>query len=325
MFWDEVIINLKAGKGGDGLVSFRRERFIAKGGPDGGDGGDGGSIFLEADPSISTLADFGRIKNFKAEDGKRGGKKKMKGKKGKDLVLKVPLGTQVFEIKAHQEKFLTDLKTPNQRVLVAKGGKGGFGNAHFASPENRAPTIATLGEPGQEKKIKLVLKLLAEVGLIGLPNSGKSTLLSKISAARPKIAPYPFTTLIPNLGVVNYKGKTFTVADIPGLIEGASKGKGLGVRFLKHIERTKILVHLLDVSSKDLLKDFKTVNKELKEFSPKLALKPQIIVLNKIDLISSKDLKRKKEVFKNIDKVFEISALKNKGINKLLSEIIRHL
>jgi len=322
MFCDEIEIKLKAGNGGNGLVSFRREIFTPRGGPDGGDGGDGGSIYLQADSQLSTLAHLRHTKLIKAPDGQNGGKKKMKGKKGKDLIIKVPLGTLVYDKKTNS--LLADLNTSNQKILVASGGKGGFGNAHFTSSTRQKPRFAEKGEPGEEKEIRLELKLIADVGIIGLPNVGKSTLLSRISSARPKIASYPFTTLVPNLGIVEIDNFSFVACDIPGLIEGAYQGKGLGDKFLRHIERCRVLIHLLDATSSDLAKDYRIIMKELKKFSEKLTKKPQIIAINKIDAIDrlkvkSLKLKIKKEI--NKEEIFFISAVTGEGIKDLLYRV----
>jgi len=323
-FVDEVEIFVKAGKGGDGCVAFRREKFVPKGGPWGGDGGKGGDVILRAVRNKKTLIDFYFKKHFFAENGENGSSNNKKGKDGEDLIIKVPCGTVVKEIKNGEEKVIADLVNEGDNVIVAKGGKGGLGNTHFKSPTNQAPRIATKGEEGEEKIIKLELKLIADVGIIGYPNSGKSTLLSKISKARPKIADYPFTTIEPNLGVVDLGGfRSFVVADIPGLIEGASKGKGLGIKFLKHIERTKILVHLIDMSENDIINRYESLRNELKNYSSKLIEKKEIVVGNKIDLEESKkNLEKAKEYFKDI---LFISALKGDGIKDLLERIWKEL
>jgi len=313
---------------------------VPKGGPDGGDGGDGGSVIFEVDSNLNTLEDFVRLKTFRAEDGKRGGRKRAHGKSGKDLILKVPLGTMVYKknLKIQSSKLKTtkgdyiliaDLIRTGQRIIVASGGRGGFGNAHFTAATRQTPFFAEFGEPGEEHQIKLVLKLIADVGIIGLPNAGKSTLLSVISKARPKIADYPFTTLIPNLGVARRGEKKFIVADIPGLIEGASKGKGLGYEFLRHIERTRLLVHLIEASSSDWSGDFIKINNELKNFSKELSIKPQIIVISKIDLLGNKEeletkLKNFKKKFETFP-IFAISAVTRQGLDNLLDEIVRQL
>jgi len=323
-FVDEVEIFVKAGKGGDGCVAFRREKFVPKGGPWGGDGGKGGDVILRAVRNKKTLIDFYFNKHFFAENGGNGSSNNKKGKDGEDLILEVPCGTIVKEIKNGEEKVIADLVNEGDNVIVAKGGKGGLGNTHFKSPTNQAPRIATKGEKGEEKIIKLELKLIADVGIIGYPNSGKSTLLSKISKARPKIADYPFTTIEPNLGVVDLGDfRSFVVADIPGLIEGASKGKGLGIKFLKHIERTKILVHLIDMSENDIINRYENLRNELKNYSSKLIEKKEIVVGNKIDLEESKkNIEKAKEYFNDI--IF-ISALKGNGIKDLLERIWKEL
>ena len=286
-FIDEVPILLKAGDGGNGAVTFRREKHVPRGGPDGGDGGRGGSIIFETDPNLSTLLDFRPNKLYKAGRGDNGLGKNMFGKNGVDLVLKVPVGTQV-QVEGTGE-VLADLAFSPQREVLAVGGRGGKGNQHFVNSVQQAPKFAENGEPGEELTIRLELKLLADVGLLGFPNVGKSTLLSRISAAKPKIADYPFTTLVPNLGVVRVdRDHNFVVADIPGVIENAHKGAGLGIQFLKHLERTRLLVHLLDVSGvsgRDPLEDYETINKELAEFSADLAALPQVVALARIDVL----------------------------------------
>ncbi len=283
MFFDEAKIHVKGGDGGDGCVAFRREKYVPFGGPSGGGGGPGGSVYLVVDRNLNTLIHFKRQIHFKAGRGGRGSGKKQQGKKGEDRLIPVPPGTMVYD--AESGELLADLTEEGQRALVARGGRGGRGNAAFASPTNQAPRLAEHGEPGQERWLRLELKLIADVGLIGMPNAGKSTLLSVVSAARPKIAPYPFTTLQPNLGVVTVDGyHTFVLADVPGLIEGASEGAGLGHQFLRHVERTRLLIHLLDGAAADPLADYETINRELAHFSERLAHRPQIVVLNKMDL-----------------------------------------
>lgn len=328
-FVDEAEIYVKAGDGGNGCVSFRREKFIPKGGPDGGDGGGGGNVIFKAVKSLNTLLDFRYKKKYFAENGKPGQSNNRSGKSGKDLILPVPVGTIIKD--AEDGTIYADLTEENQEVLVAKGGKGGRGNAHFATPVRQTPRFAEKGTPGEEKFIKLELKLLADVGLIGFPNAGKSTLLSVISSAKPKVADYPFTTLVPNLGVVKYNQfKSFVVADIPGLIEGAHRGEGLGHNFLKHVERTKILLHLIDLSYlgyKKPLLGFKTINRELMLFNEDLSLKPQIIVISKIDLPDvRKKASRYEKIFSKLGyKVFKISSATREGIDELLlfiSEIL---
>ena len=283
MFFDEAKIYIKSGDGGDGSVAFRREKYVPFGGPSGGNGGPGGDIYLVADRNHNTLVHFKKRVHFKAENGGRGSGKNQQGKTGEDRLVPVPPGTMVYD--ADTGEFLADLLEDGQRVRLAKGGRGGRGNAAFASPTNQAPRLAEHGEPGLERWLRLELKLIADVGVIGMPNAGKSTLLSVVSAARPKIAAYPFTTLQPNLGVVQVDElHSFVMADVPGLIEGASDGAGLGHQFLRHVERTRLLIHLLDGAAPDPLADYETINRELAQFSERLASKPQIVVLNKMDL-----------------------------------------
>src|SRR5688572_13628104 len=285
MFIDEAKITVHAGDGGHGCIAFRREKFVPKGGPSGGDGGNGGSIYLTTDPHENTLLKFRYNHTFKADRGRHGEGSKCQGKTGEDLEISVPLGTMVYD--AETEELIHDFTEAGERVLIAKGGRGGHGNAHFVSSVNRAPSRAQDGLPGERKILRLELKLLADVGLVGFPNAGKSTLISRISAARPKIADYPFTTLEPHLGVVSFDtDKSFVVADIPGLIEGAHLGQGLGIQFLRHIERTRLLLHLVDVSGaedRDPVEDFKTIENELSEHSQGMAGKPRIVVATKMD------------------------------------------
>ncbi len=285
-FVDEVRVKVKAGDGGRGCVSFRREKYVPRGGPNGGDGGDGGDVVVIADAQLTTLLDLRYQKQYRAGRGEHGRGKDQHGKRGENRVIHVPVGTVVRDERTGE--ILADLKTPGDRVVVVAGGKGGKGNAHFVSSTNRSPRQAQPGLSGEEKELDVELRLLADVGIIGLPNAGKSTLIAAISAARPKIADYPFTTLVPNLGVVTYgEGKSFVVADIPGLIEGAHRGEGLGDKFLKHVSRTSLLIHLLDASrvgEENPLADLEVVNRELELFDPALAEKPQIMVANKIDL-----------------------------------------
>lgn len=319
MFIDYAEIYIGAGKGGDGAVTFRREKYVPKGGPSGGNGGDGGSVILESHHNLSTLLDFRYKKIYKAGDGEIGGNSRKDGKNGKDIVIKVPVGTIIKD--AGSEHILFDLNKDGMRVIAAKGGRGGKGNSNFATPTNQAPRYAETGKPGEEKNIVLELKLIADVGLVGFPNAGKSTLISAISAARPKIADYPFTTLEPNLGIVQYKDYSgFTVADIPGIIEGAHEGKGLGLKFLRHIERTKILVFLIDITSEDYEKDYKTLQNELKSYSRKLAQKPGLLVLSKSDLVEEAEIKKllKKKMKKMDNKFHIISAVTGSGIPEFL-------
>jgi GTP-binding protein len=282
MFTDQVTIHVKAGKGGDGMVHFHREKFVPQGGPDGGDGGKGGDVIFAVKPTLNTLSSFRLNQKFKAEEGAKGGPSQMTGRSGKDLLISVPPGTMLFD--ADTGELIGDLTEPGETLTVLKGGRGGRGNQHFATARNQVPRTAEKGEPAQEKRIRLELKLIADIGLIGIPNAGKSTLLSVLTNARPKIAPYPFTTLEPNLGVANIDDHTTVVlADIPGLIEGASHGAGLGHDFLRHIQRTRVLVHLLDGLSEDPVADYSQINSELSLFDPNLTQKPQIVALNKID------------------------------------------
>lgn len=323
VFADEVKIAVRAGDGGDGLVSFRRERYVSRGGPDGGDGGRGGSIYLIADHNETNLAKFLRMRKLILSSGGKGKANKAAGKSGADSIITVPVGTQVIEYrtspKGKTEEFLiADLNKSSQKFLLAKGGEGGFGNTRYARSNFQTPKFADLGEVGEEKEIILRLKIIAEVGIIGLPNVGKSTLLSVISNAKPKIADYAFTTLAPNLGLVNFAGGRFLVADIPGLIAGAHTGKGLGIDFLKHIERTKILIHLIDGISPTIKDDFKTVNQELKKYSKALIAKSQIVVINKIDAMDEAGLKTIKKYKFGKYPVFYISAVAQKGLDQLL-------
>ena len=330
MFVDQVRVILRAGKGGDGCVSFRREWGVPKGGPDGGRGGDGGSIFLEAEPGLSSLSYFRFHPINAARKGAPGEGNNRSGKKGEDLTMRVPVGTVVKE--ASTGKLLFDFLTAGQRFLAARGGKGGRGNATYATPTHRTPREWQPGMPGEEKELILELKLIADVGLVGFPNVGKSTLISRISAAKPLIADYPFTTLSPHLGVVDVGGdRSFVVADIPGLIEGAHLGHGLGIRFLKHIERTKVLVHIIDVSpysGRDPVKDFRVVMGELGSYGAELSQRPQILVANKIDLLD-KDRKRLEAVRRLAARrklpFFAISAIKQKGLKELVGAMARTL
>src|SRR5512142_54082 len=282
MFIDEAEIYVRSGKGGDGMVHFHREKFVPRGGPDGGDGGRGGDVILEVRPTISTLQAFRHVTRYIAHDGKNGGPNDMSGKSADDLIVLVPAGTVVYDVDTGN--LLGDLTQPGQRLTVCKAGRGGHDNTHFKSSTHQTPRTAEKGEPGEEKRLKLELKLIADIGLIGVPNAGKSTLLSVLTNAKPKIAPYPFTTLEPNLGVAQVDDqRTVVLADIPGLIEGASQGAGLGLDFLRHVQRTRVLIHLLDGLSADPVADYSQINTEMSLFDPDLARKPQIVALNKID------------------------------------------
>ncbi len=324
-FLDQVKIYVKAGDGGSGSPSFRREKFIEFGGPDGGDGGKGGSVILKSERNLNTLIDYRYQQHFKAKRGLDGKGKNQTGKGGKDLLLSVPIGTQVFE--EDNKTLIFDFIKEKDKFIVALGGKGGFGNTKFKSSTNRAPRKFTKGTKGEEFWIWLQLKTIADIGIIGLPNAGKSSLLGSITAANPKIANYKFTTINPNLGVAMYDDKEITLADIPGLIEGAHTGVGLGIKFLKHVERCKTLLHLIDVSGEDLIQSYKQIRKELGEYSKELLRKREIIVLNKVDLLSKEDLKIKKKKFeeKLRKKVIELSTLDKKLINKLKIRLLKNV
>lgn len=324
-FIDEANISVKAGNGGNGAVSFRREKYIPKGGPDGGNGGNGGAVIVRADKQLNTLLDFRYKRNYKAENGENGRGKNQDGKWGETVVLKVPAGTLVKD--ATTGEIVADLVRHGDEVVVARGGKGGRGNTHFATSTNQAPRVAEPGTLGEKRELLFELKLLADVGLVGFPNAGKSTLISVISAAKPKIADYPFTTLTPNLGIVRYaEGKSFTVADIPGLIEGAHRGKGLGIQFLRHIERTKVLVFLIESTSQDPKGDFMVLQNELREYNPALAQKPRLVALTKIDLLDEKSKKWLKKVsFGKGIEVVGISAVAVENIDELLKAIWKKL
>jgi GTP-binding protein len=331
-FVDEATIRIQAGNGGRGMVSFRREKFIPFGGPDGGDGGDGGSVWLVAKEGLNTLADFRYQRSFKAANGEPGGSADCSGRGGEDLEVFVPVGTVVYDVDT--EETLGDLAAEGTRLLVAKGGGGGLGNQRFKSSTNRTPRKATPGYPGEKRELRLELKLLADVGLLGLPNAGKSTLISVVSAARPKIADYPFTTLHPNLGVV-YVGthQSFVMADIPGVIEGAAEGAGLGLRFLKHLQRTRLLLHLVDIAppdpAADPVVDARTIAAELKKFSPELAKRERWLVLNKLDLLLPADAdKRCKEIVRRLrwkGPVYRISGATRQGTQELCRDVMKRL
>jgi GTP-binding protein len=329
MFLDEAKICVVGGRGGDGVIGFRREKYVPKGGPDGGDGGRGGSVILRADLHVNTLLAFRHKVHFKAQPGQPGGKNERHGADGEDLILSVPVGTVVKLLQT--EEILADLDEPGKEILVARGGEGGRGNARFKTSTRQAPRIREKGAPGEERWLKLELKLLADVGIIGFPNAGKSSLIAKISAARPKVAPYPFTTLIPTLGVVQVEEfHDFVIVDIPGLIEGAHEGKGLGDRFLKHVERTRLLIHLIDLApmeeGRDPLHDLSVINRELASFSPALAQKPQIVVGNKIDLLTAEERHAIQQRFAAEGiKLHLISALTGEGTRALVYECYEQL
>ena len=307
-FLDQAKICIKAGDGGAGSASFRREKYIEFGGPDGGDGGNGGSVILESEGNLNTLIDFRYRQHFKAETGKSGSKKNKTGASGEDLILKVPVGTQIYE--EDNNTLIYDLTKNKERFVVATGGKGGLGNTRFKSSTNRAPRKKTSGKKGEEFWIWLQLKVIADVGIIGLPNAGKSSFLSKCTKAKPKIANYPFTTINPNLGVLNINHKEIVLADIPGLIEGSHKGIGLGDKFLRHIERCKTLIHLIDISEKDILGNYLKIKSELSKYDKKILKKTEIIIFNKLDLIDMDSITKKLENFrKKIKKNFEITSL----------------
>ena len=325
MFADRAKIYIRSGKGGDGHVSFRREKYVPNGGPDGGDGGHGGSVIFEVDEGLNTLTDFRHIRKYAAQDGEQGGKRNCRGKDGKDIIIKVPEGTVIKELESG--KIIADMSGKNRRQVILSGGRGGNGNQHYATSTMQAPKYAQPGQPAKELNLFLELKVIADVGLVGFPNVGKSTLLSRVTNARPKIANYHFTTLNPNLGVVDLDGsKGFVIADIPGLIEGASEGVGLGHEFLRHIERTKVLIHLVDAAStegRDPIADIYAINKELEAYNADIAHRPQVIAANKIDAIYAEEgedpiVKIRKEFEPKGIKVFPISAVSGQGLSELL-------
>ena len=321
-FLDQVKIYIKAGDGGNGSPSFRREKFIEFGGPDGGDGGDGGSILFEAERNLNTLIDYRYSQHFKAENGKPGSKKNKTGANGKDLILKVPIGTQIYE--EDNNTIIYDFKKNKEKYLVASGGKGGLGNVRFKSSTNRAPRKKTSGRSGEEFWIWLQLKIIADVGIIGLPNAGKSSLLASLTRAKPKIANYPFTTINPSLGVTYYNNKEVTLADIPGLVEGAHKGVGLGDKFLRHIERCKILLHLIDVTEDNLAENYLKIRSELKNYDALLSKKKEVIYFNKSDLLEKNILKEKLDLFSNkIKKKYKIiSVFKKDDIQTIKKALV---
>ena len=323
-FLDQAKIFVKAGYGGSGSASFRREKFVEFGGPDGGDGGDGGSVILIAEPNLNTLIDFRFQQHFKAGRGQNGMGKNKTGKAGDNLILKVPIGTQVFE--EDNNTLIEDLTKKGQKIIIAKGGKKGLGNVRFKSSINRAPRKKTDGTEGESFWIWLQLKVIADVGIIGMPNSGKSSLLSALTSAKPKIANYPFTTLNPNLGVFFYNNREVTLADIPGLIEGAHDGTGLGDKFLRHIERCKSLLHLIDITDKNFLENYFKIRKELGRYSKKLLKKKEIIVLNKIDIMNDEEIRKKvRGLNDNVNKkIYQISAVSHKGLLNIKKTLIKY-
>ena len=319
MFVDYSLIEVNSGKGGDGAVTFRREKYVPKGGPSGGDGGNGGNVIIKANSNLHTLLDFRYKKKYQASNGDKGGNSRKDGKNGSDIIIGVPVGTVIKD--AETEKIIFDLDENAKEVILAKGGKGGKGNSKFATSTNQTPRFAEEGKLGEYKKVILELKLIADVGLVGFPNSGKSTLISKISAAKPKIADYPFTTLEPNLGIVKYKDfQSFTVADIPGIIEGASQGKGLGHQFLRHIERTRIILFLIEITSENMKNDFEVLLNELKSYSPKLVQKKMLVSLSKADLIDPQKVSESaRNKFKGIkDKPIIFSSITGFGLDEML-------
>lgn len=311
-FVDEAVISVRGGAGGDGCVSFRREKFVPRGGPDGGDGGDGGSVILVGEPHLQTLADFLYRRRYQARRGRHGMGKNRHGKKGDDVIVPVPLGTDVYDALSGEK--LGEILHAGERLVVARGGKGGRGNTHFATPVDQAPLRAEPGSPGEERTLRLVLRLLADIGLVGLPNAGKSTLLRALTAARPRVADYPFTTLAPNLGVFKDDRLSFTIADMPGIIEGAHKGRGLGLQFLRHIERTRVILYVVDGSRGDAAGDFRLLTEELRFYDHRLLEKPAVLVINKIDLLGDKRPEVKAEL-----PVVWVSALTGAGMEELRS------
>jgi GTP-binding protein len=329
MFIDEVTVYVKAGDGGDGAVAFRREKYAPRGGPSGGDGGHGGSIWFVADENLTTLLDYRYKKEFRAHKGENGSGRDRNGRGFEDVELRVPVGTVIRD--ANTREVLWDITAHGQRVRVARGGRGGLGNMNFATSTRQAPTFAQKGTEGEERTLRLELRLLADVGIVGYPNAGKSTLISRISAARPKIANYPFTTLVPNLGVVNYRDeRSFVAADIPGLVEGASEGHGLGHRFLKHVSRCRVLCHLVDCGGeegRDPVQDYETINRELALYSPKLAAKKQVVVATKLDLTGADERAEALSAYlssKNIE-LLRISAVTGDGLQHVLDAVVREL
>jgi GTP-binding protein len=329
-FIDEAIIHVKAGDGGNGSAAFRREDGVPRGGPSGGDGGNGGSIVVVADPQLSSLLDYKYRRHYSAERGEDGRNKDQYGARGEDLTLRVPVGTVIYDEEGDAQ--LADLAEPGTSCVIARGGTGGRGNIHFKSPWNQAPTKAEPGTPGEQRTVRLELKLLADVGLLGFPNVGKSTFISRVSRARPKVADYPFTTLVPNLGVVQLSGdRNFVIADIPGLIEGASEGAGLGHQFLRHVERCRVLLHIVEGTfttgpDRTPIGDFGVINAELERYAPELAKKPQVVVLNKTDAISAEELAEHRRAFAEAGvELLTMSAVTGEGIDRVLEALWAHL
>lgn len=321
MFVDSALVSVKAGRGGNGIVSFRHEKYVDKGGPDGGDGGRGGDVIFEADERKNTLIDFRYKPEAKAEDGEAGGKRQKHGKNGADKIVSVPVGTQIYR----DDSLIADLVMQGQQVVVARGGDGGFGNAHFKSSTRQTPRVAELGEPGDAFEARLELKLLADVGLVGLPNAGKSTFLASVTNARPEIADYAFTTLSPNLGVADVDDTSLLIADIPGLIEGASEGKGLGDAFLRHVERTRVLLHLVDVYSNDIASDYVTIRRELEAYNPDLIHRPELVVLTKIEGVDEDIITMQREALKSViakqTEIMAMSAAAHTGTREVLRRL----
>jgi GTP-binding protein len=324
-FLDEAKIYLESGKGGAGCIGFRREKYVDMGGPDGGNGGRGGHIIFECVNNLNTLIDFRYAQHFRAETGHHGTGSNCNGAAGKDLIIKIPAGTVILD--EDKETVLADMTVPGERFIFLKGGDGGFGNAHFKSATNRAPRKSTPGWPGEEKSVWLRLKLIADSGIIGLPNAGKSTFLSVVSRAKPKVADYPFTTLVPNLGVIRVHGQEFVMADIPGLIEGAHAGHGLGTRFLGHVERTSVLLHLIDMTQDDIIGAYKTIRSELKKYGGGLAKKPEVIALNKADALGPELAEDQRKTFTKATrkKAHIISAVSGEGVDTVLGELWKHI
>lgn len=323
-FIDFAKVTVRSGKGGNGIVAFRREKYVAKGGPNGGDGGRGGDVIIAGDVQLSTLQDIRYHNIYKAENGKPGQGSNKSGKDGKDIIIRVPLGTIISD--SDTNDIITDITKDKEKITIVEGGRGGWGNQHFATPTNQAPRFAKDGKKGEAKNLDFELKVLADVGLVGFPNAGKSTLLSVLSTAKPKIASYPFTTLIPNLGIVKYgEYNSFVMADIPGLIKGASHGKGLGDQFLRHVERTKILLFLIDVNEEDIFEKYKILDNELNQFSSEMKHKPRILCVSKIDSVSEIDNYKLENKVKLVEDIIYISSVTRKNLGKLVNKITKYL